>query len=263
VNRFLVACLLTAATASLGWAQGSPPVPSTSTSSRETRYFELRTYYAAPGKFEALNARFRDHAVRLFEKHGMTSVGYWSPIGNPENKLVFLLAYPDRAARDAAWRSLAEDPEWRRVRKETERNGKLVKWIEEAFLVPTEYSPAVAASSHPPDRSRTFELRKVTVPNGELATLNAQLRDGGVGELRAQGFTPVGFFTLANGQVGTETTLISLMARTPQATARKGTAGSTLLVSYEVSNAASAATIVASEGKLREILKPTDYSPLK
>jgi len=60
----------------------------------------MRTYYAAPGKLDDLLARFRDHTVKLFEKHGITNLGYWVPLTNAENKLVYLLAYPSREARE-------------------------------------------------------------------------------------------------------------------------------------------------------------------
>ena len=69
----------------------------------DTRCFEMRTYYAAPGKLDALNARFRDHTCKLFEKHGMVNIGYWVPMTNTENKLVYLLAYPNREAREKSW----------------------------------------------------------------------------------------------------------------------------------------------------------------
>src|SRR5687767_12982798 len=59
--------------------------------------YEMRIYYAAPGKLDDLHARFRDHTLRLFKKHGIRNVGYWVPIDNKENKLIFLLAYPNRA----------------------------------------------------------------------------------------------------------------------------------------------------------------------
>ena len=63
--------------------------------------YEMRIYYAAPGKLEDLNARFRNHTMRIFAKHGMTNIGYWIPIENPENKLVYILSYPSREARDS------------------------------------------------------------------------------------------------------------------------------------------------------------------
>ena len=80
----------------------------------DTRLYEMRVYWAAPGKLDALHARFRDHTTKLFEKHGMTNVGYFVPVGdNPERKLVYVLAYPDRKARDASWAAFVNDPEWK------------------------------------------------------------------------------------------------------------------------------------------------------
>ena len=61
---------------------------------KESRFFEMRIYYAAPGKLDDLQARFRNHTVKLFEKHEMTNIGYWTPVTNTENKLIYLLAYP-------------------------------------------------------------------------------------------------------------------------------------------------------------------------
>src|SRR5580692_4144900 len=68
----------------------------------DTRVFELRTYYAAPGKMEALHARFRDHTNKLFVKHGMTLVGYWNPtdLKQSQEKLIYILAFPSKAAAD-------------------------------------------------------------------------------------------------------------------------------------------------------------------
>ncbi|MEM7602982.1 MAG: NIPSNAP family protein, partial [Verrucomicrobiota bacterium] len=72
--------------------------------------YELRTYHANEGKLDALHARFRDHTVSLFEKHGMTNLIYWTPVENNDNLLIYLLAYPDRATRDASWKAFREDP---------------------------------------------------------------------------------------------------------------------------------------------------------
>src|SRR5689334_8737236 len=81
------------------------PMVSAFAANDDTRVFEMRTYYAAPGKLDALNARFRDHTCKLFEKHGMTNVGYWMPIENPDNKLIYVLAYPNRDAREKSWKA--------------------------------------------------------------------------------------------------------------------------------------------------------------
>lgn len=107
------------------------------------RVFELRTYYAAEGKMDALQARFRDHTCKLFEKHGMTIVGFWTP-DKPEDsqkKLVYMLAFPSREAAAKSWKDFGADPEWIAVWKESEKNGKLISKIESVYLNPTDYSP--------------------------------------------------------------------------------------------------------------------------
>src|SRR4051812_49799096 len=84
------------------------------------RLYELRVYTAAPGKLDALNARFRDHTVKLFEKHGMTNVGYWLPIDNKDNKLVYLLSFPNMEARTRAFAAFGADPDWQKASRESE-----------------------------------------------------------------------------------------------------------------------------------------------
>src|SRR5262245_61262270 len=79
----------------------------------DTRVYEMRVYYAAEGKLDALNARFRDHTVKLFEKHGITNVAYLTPIENPDRKLIYFLSYPSREAREASWKAFAADPDWK------------------------------------------------------------------------------------------------------------------------------------------------------
>jgi hypothetical protein len=108
----------------------------------DTRVFELRTYYANPGKMAALHARFRDHTCKLFEKHGMTCVGFWSPMDKAESEevLVYLLAFPSKEAADKAWKAFRDDPEWKRVKEESEKDGPLVKKVDSKFLTPTDYS---------------------------------------------------------------------------------------------------------------------------
>jgi hypothetical protein len=109
----------------------------------QSRYFEMRTYHAADGKLDALNARFRDHTTALFTKHGMDNIGYWTPAeGQPGagTTLVYLLGYPSKDARDASWKAFQNDPEWKKAKGESERDGKLVEKVEQLFLNPTDYS---------------------------------------------------------------------------------------------------------------------------
>lgn len=107
---------------------------------KDSRFFELRTYTAAPGKFDALHARFREHTTALFTKHGMTVVGYWEATDQADT-LVYMLAYKNRQSRDAAWKAFGADPEWVRVLKESEANGRLTTKVESLFLSATDYSP--------------------------------------------------------------------------------------------------------------------------
>src|SRR4029078_13048658 len=102
-----------------------PPLPSALTD-RDPRCFELRPYTAAPGKLDALNARFRDHTVKLFEKHGITNVAYFTPIDNKDNKLVYFLSYSSKDPREKSWKAFGADPDWKKAHAESEKNGKLV-----------------------------------------------------------------------------------------------------------------------------------------
>ena len=101
-----------------------------------SRCYELRTYIAAPGKLEALHARFRDHTNALFKKHGMTIVGFWQPVAKPD-QLIYILAYKDAAARDAAWAAFGTDPEWVKTRTEMAVNVQ----VENVFMSATDYGP--------------------------------------------------------------------------------------------------------------------------
>jgi len=107
------------------------------------RVFELRIYTTHPGKLNDLHKRFRDHTNRLFVKHGMSLIAYYTPTDGDEakNTLVYLLAYPNRAARDKAWDAFKNDPEWKKAFKESRADGPIVKKVENKFLKPTDYSP--------------------------------------------------------------------------------------------------------------------------
>jgi NIPSNAP len=108
------------------------------------RVFELRTYTAAPGKLTALNARFRDHTIALFKKHGMEVVGFWEPVDKDSgagDKLVYMLSHQSRAAAEASWKAFRADPEWVKVKADSEKDGSLTAKIESVFMAGTDYSP--------------------------------------------------------------------------------------------------------------------------
>jgi hypothetical protein len=136
------ACLTLVATAAPAFAQRAALDP-------QKAVYELRIYYPAPGKLAALNARFRDHTLELFKKHGMHNVAYWNEQPTeaaPDGRVVYVLAYPSREAREADWKAFGADPEWRKVVAESEAAGKLVAKVDSVFMTMTDYSPRLDLS---------------------------------------------------------------------------------------------------------------------
>jgi hypothetical protein len=107
------------------------------------RIFELRTYTAPEGKLGELHARFRDHTLRIFKKHGMENIAYFAPQDAPlsQNTMIYLLAHPSREAAEKNWAAFGKDPEWQKVAQETQVNGKIVAKVDRVFLNATDYSP--------------------------------------------------------------------------------------------------------------------------
>jgi len=107
------------------------------------RVYELRTYTSHPGKLDALLARFRNHTVPLFEKHGMTNEGYWVPRDTSlaENTLIYILSYPSAEAREASWEAFRADPAWIEARAASEADGPINQSVTSILLEPTDFSP--------------------------------------------------------------------------------------------------------------------------
>lgn len=107
--------------------------------------FEFRVYHTAEGRLPALLARFRDHTVRLFTKHGMTSVAYWTPTDEPlkGKTLYYVLKFPSREEATKRWKAFQDDPEWVKAKTESEASGRIVESIESTFLELTDFSPKI------------------------------------------------------------------------------------------------------------------------
>ena len=236
----------------------------------DTRLFEIRVYYAKPGKLDALNARFRDHTLKLFAKHGMTSLGYFVPVDNKENKLVYFLAFPDRAAHDAAWKAFQADPDWKAAAKESEKDGKLIDHIENAFLSATDYSALAQAKTY---GQGVFELRTYTTEAGRLDALNARFRDHTLKLFEKHGMTNVCYWNLAADQKGAKSplvagnTLIYLLTH-KSADAAKASfdafrADPAWVAAKEASEKKAGGSLTIKDGVKSEFLVPTDYSPVK
>ena len=106
------------------------------------RVYELRIYHVVPGKLESLVARFRDHTEKLFVKHGIKSVAYWTAMDEPAktNTFIYLLEHPSREAASANWKAFQADPAWQTVKAKSEANGKLVEKIDSTYLTLTDFS---------------------------------------------------------------------------------------------------------------------------
>ena len=158
-----------------------------------SRLYEMRTYYCEPGRLDALLTRFRDHTTKLFEKHGMTNVGYWVPIDNTDNKLVYVLSYPgDRAYRDKAWKAFGSDPAWQTAKENSEKDGKIVQRVENMFLHETDFSFPMKVSG--PANDRVFELRMYHTYPGKLPELLARFRNHTTALFAKQGMTNLNYW---------------------------------------------------------------------
>jgi len=115
----------------------------TTASAASDHVFEIRTYTAEPGKLPALQARFRDDTMRIFNKHGLHSVAYFQPQDDPlsQNTLIYILSFPNREAAKKSWDEFRNDPEWQKVQKESEASGKMVDHIVSVFADPLPFSP--------------------------------------------------------------------------------------------------------------------------
>jgi hypothetical protein len=253
MNRLLVVLLSIVATA----------MPAFS-ASPDTRCFEMRTYYAAPGKLDDLLARFRNHTVKLFEKHGISNVGYWVPVENPDNKLVYVLAYPSREAREKSWKEFASDPDWTSARKASEEKGKLVAKAESLFLTATDFSPEIKPSVAEP---RVFELRTYTTTPGNLERLLARFRNHTVKLFAKHGMTNLFYWTPMPDQKGAENTLVYLLAH-KDADAQKASFGAfrsdpDWVVAKEASENEGGGSLTVPDGVKSIIMKATDFSPTR
>jgi hypothetical protein len=234
-------------------------------SERTSPLYEMRVYYAPPGKLSDLHARFRDHTTRLFEKHGMTNVGYWVPAGeNPDNKLIYVLAYRNREARDKSWKAFMADPDWQKAWKESEKNGPIVigNRMESTFMTLTDYSPKPKIEKR---GGRVFELRTYTTPEGKLDDLNARFRNHTVKLFKKHGMENVAYWNMTPAQKRAETTLIYILAhKSPEAQA----------VSFDAfrkdpdwikarDESQKEGSLTVRDGVKSVIMVPTDYSPMK
>jgi L-rhamnose mutarotase len=230
----------------------------------DTRLFEMRTYYANPGKLEALHARFRDHTCKLFEKHGITNIGYWVPLENPDNKLIYIVAYPDRKAREASWKTFLADKTWIEAKKNSEKDGGLVAKAESLYLTAADYSPKIAPGA---SGERIFEYRHYTATPGNLDRLHQRFREHTAKLFEKHGMTNIAYFVTDKGQKETDTVLFYLLAHKSVDAAKASfdafRKDPKWLEARAASEKAGGGSLTIEGGVKSIYMKATDYSPIK
>ena len=103
--------------------------------------YELRIYETIPGRLPALNARFADHTVGFFKRHGIHVVGFWTEEIGTSNQLLYMLGFDSLADREKKWAAFQADPDWNKVRLESEKDGTINARVTNRILRPTAYSP--------------------------------------------------------------------------------------------------------------------------
>jgi hypothetical protein len=173
--------------------------------------YELRAYTTNEGKLTALNARFRDHTLQLFEKHGMESEGYWVPTDAPksDNTLIYILKHKSRDAAQTSWKAVLADPEWKKVAAESQKGGKiLAKRPESVFMDAADYSPKFANDEK--NQDAVFELRIYRCREGKLKNLDARFRDHTIRIFNRHGLQSVGYWHPAD-EPDSQDTLIYML----------------------------------------------------
>lgn len=184
---------------------------------KDERLFEMRIYYAEDGKLDALVERFRKHTVKLFKKHGMENIGYWLPIQNDKNQLIYVLAYPDMAAREASWKAFGSDPKWKKVQQASEANGKIVARVESIFMKATDFSPKITSSKK---KNRVFELRTYTQAPDKLEVLLTRFRNHTLALFEKHGMTNMPYWTTVEKE-GVQPKLVYFLAHNSEDAGKK------------------------------------------
>lgn len=228
--------------------------------------YELRTYHTYPGRLDALNKRFREHTVEIFRKHGMTSVGYWTPTDEKDGQgktLVYLLSFPSRQAARQSWKAFGQDPEWRRVQAESEKDGKIVERVESVFLEPTGFGPTPKPSGSSDD-TRVFELRTYLASPGKLDDLHTRFREHTIDLFQKHGMTSIGYFEPMDEDKGHGTTLVYMLAFPNREAASASWDAFRNDPEWKQVKAASEADGVPLAARVTSVyLAPTDYSPIQ
>ena len=164
--------------------------------------YELRVYQAAPGKLNALNDRFAQHTLSFFTKYGIEMLGFWTDVIGTYPNLTYIISFESMADREAKWSAFQADPDWLKVREESERDGPLLDRVRNTFMRLTPYSP------EPKIDSSVHELRTYEVLPGKLPALHDRFANHTTALFKKHGMGVVGYWI---DDVGTSNTLIYML----------------------------------------------------
>lgn len=225
--------------------------------------YELRTYTTHPGKLDALHARFRDHTVKLFEKHGMTNVGYWVPTDEEKssNTLIYVLKHDSREAAKKSWGAFMNDPDWKAAYAASTADGKLVDTVESVYMNATDYSPKF--ESGPGDDQAVYELRIYKTNEGKLDGLNARFRDHTTRLFERHGIENVAYWTPADEPDSQNQLIYIIRHKSPEAAMASWQAFGSDEEWKKVAEESQKDGKFLSERPTSIYMKPTDYSAMK
>lgn len=266
-NTLAAGCAAAALTMHIPLVHAADAAPAAS----DNRLFELRIYVTNEGKLPDLLARFRDHTVKLFEKHGIENIGYWVPVEKEEgadNTLYYLIAHKSREGADAAWAAFRKDPDWQAAAKASEANGKILAQKPDViFLKATDFSCPIKTAAGTGER--VFELRTYTTPEGRLPALHERFRNHTMALFSKHGMNHVGYWTPTDAKDSPGTKLLYILSHASKAAGLKSfesfRADPDWLTAKSASEtkAGGSLTVPQPEGVKSVYMKATDFSPIR
>ena len=226
-----------------------------------SRFYEVRIYHPTPGKYAEIVDRFRQYTTKIFEKHGMENIGYWTPTDTSRKELIYILAYPNREARDASWKAFGSDPEWKAVVAKTEANGKLVDHVDQIFMTESDFSPKLKLKKESPER--TFELRTYTPAPGKLPDLLTRFRDHTMKLFSKHGMTNVAYWVTEEKDASVQPKLVYILAHPSEAEGKAHFDAFRKDPTWVKVKADSEKNGPLTTKVESVYMQPTDYSPIK
>jgi hypothetical protein len=191
----------------------------------------------------------------------MVNIGYWIPTPNPDNKLVYIVAFPSPEAREKSWKSFGADPAWQEARKNSELNGRLVNKVESVLMRATRFSPPIQVVAKNPNCC--FELREYVATPGNLEKLHSRFQDHTVALFKKHGMTQVGYWNPIDKKQGADNRLIYILSHVDQKAAETSFKNFRADPAWIEAKKASESGGSLTEKVTSTFMAPTDYSPMK